>query len=825
MYSPWYVLRATSASVVIALALVAHTPLPAAAQQPPAATNPLPTNTLVIVTRDAATGLPLEGVQAVRVVQGTESRVIGRSGPDGRLIIGAGVLRSHGAPEAALLLQRIGYAPRHLTAAEIASMIARAEGAGIGAELHLTPRPAMLSAIAIQAEERNQLAVGTALAMATTEREAIVERSATSLAESLEAVEGVTTSRVGAWGSKLSVRGLGGERLAFMVDGSRVNRACTFGMDQGLATMDPATVERVELLAGPGSTLYGSGNVGGVVNVVTRNPALDLEDGRVGGEVRAGASSAIPGGNIGGGLWMRRGRLDASLSVDGQHYGDYRTPVARVEGSSFHSGTADLKVGYALTQAQRMAVQLTNYSGRDIGWPSMAGGLIPREDRRVAAADWAWQRGQGIVDAMSARAYVQRLDHHMLMDMVMPMSGGMDGGGMHGAMAGMAAGMTDGMTMRSTTDARSYSTTSGGRAQLRLRPTTSTHVDAGVEAVQWKAEGTRWITTSTSGGMGGDGTPSTSTYHSWPNVRILDLGVFAQGEHQLTDRATVSAGARADHITKRAHDWSPASQTLATGNVGARIALDHGFAVRSSVGLGYRVPDPTELFGIVARPDGYVYRGNPDLRTERGRTVEAGVTWNGALHALMIHDAELSVTAFRNDLSGLISPALATSDSVGGLPVREYVNIQDARITGLTSAATLHIAPALRLRGSSTYARGVNLQGNTSLAAVAPLTGSVALRFAPDATAGILPAIVARRGWLEVEGRAAARQDRIAAGAGEMITPGWGSVAIRGGLDVAGASLAVSVDNILDRTFREHLDPAGLLRPGRNFSIRVTRAF
>lgn len=796
--------RRLPASIVAATVLLGSVAAPASGQQeqPPAT----PRAAVILIVRDAATGLPLDVVQVVRRVPGAPAVVIARTDDGGRVIIPSSQLASaQAAPEAVtLVVQRIGYVPRELTARELLDHAAR--HAAAEHDVLMVPRPALLSTISVEAAAPNQLATGTALAVVTADRAAVTERPASSLAESLDGVEGVTTSRVGAWGSKLSVRGLGGERLAFMVDGARVNRACTFGMDQGLATVDPANVERVEILAGPGSTLYGSGNVGGVVNVVTRNPALAAPDGAVAGEIRLGASSAVPGGTAGLGIWTRRGRFDVAVQADAQRYGDYRTPVATVAGSSFRAGTLDLKAGYALTTAQRLAVQYTEYQARDIGWPSMAGGSIPKEGRRTVALDWGWQRGRGLLDAVSARAYVQRLDHHMVMEMVMPMDGD------------HASPMTS-APMHSVTEARSYSTTSGARAQLRLRPDGRTHVDAGVEAVQWGAEGTRWATRT----MGDHA--ATTTYHAWPRVRILDVGLFAQGERVVTDRLTISAGARGDHIAKRAAGWSPAGEVVATGNVGARVELGGGFGARTSAGLGYRVPDPTELFGTAARPDGYVYRGNPELAAETGRTVEAGLTWDGALHALMVHEANVSVTVFRNELDDVITPALVTGDSLAGQPVREYVNVARARLTGLTTSLAAGLAPAFALRGSATYVRGEDRTTGRPLAAVAPLTGSLALRVAPDETAGVLPWMARSRGWLEVEGRAAARQTRPAASAGELETPGWGVLALRGGLTIGSTAVSLSVDNVLNRTYREHLDPVSLLRPGRNVAVRLTRAF
>lgn len=772
------------------------------AQQPVGVADQARPERVTLIVRDAATGLPLDAVQVVRTIAGTASEVIARADASGRVILTVSTL-TPGDASVAIAFSRIGYASRTVTVEELLSHAS--EHAVETHDFLLTPRPTLLSAISVEVAAPNQLATGTALTVSTVGHEDLRQRAMTSMAETVEGMEGVTTSRTGAWGSKLTVRGLGGERLAFMVDGARVNRACTFGMDQGLATVDPANVERVEVLAGPGSTLYGSGNVGGVVNVVTRNPALAAPDGEVGGEFRVGASSAIPGGTLGMGAWTRRGRFDVALQLDVQRYGDYSTPAERVEGSSFRAGTLDLKAGYELSSAQRLAFQYTEYAARDIGWPSMAGGSIPLEGRRGFALDWGWQRGQGLIDAASMRAYVQRLDHHMLMDMVMPMEG----------MGGMP------MMMRSTTDARSYSTTSGARAQLRLRPDGDTHVDAGVEAVRWSAEGTRWVSRGAVSAM----EPVTTVYHTWPDVRILDLGVFAQGERAFGNRLTISGGARADRIEKRADGWSPASDLVATGNLGTRLTVGGGFGLRASAGLGYRVPDPTELFGTVARPDGFVYRGNPELTTETGRTVEAGFTWDGAFHAIGVHEASVGVTAFRNDLSGLIMPMLVADAVPDDMPVREYVNVAEARLSGITTSLLADISPALRLRGSATYTRGEDHTTGVHLAAVPPLTGSLALRLAPNEMAGVLPRMTAARAWVEVEGRAAARQDRAATGSGEEATSGWVVATLRAGTDIAGTSVSMSVDNLFDRAYREHLDPISLLRPGRNFSLRLMRGF
>jgi hemoglobin/transferrin/lactoferrin receptor protein len=721
------------------------------------------------VVRDAATG---EALPAVQVTAGRTGVLTDR---EGRFVIQVQ------ADTATVRFQRIGYTPSETRAGEFAGSVL------------LRSAPVLMDAIVAEAHRGHDLAVGTALAVGSVEGDEMRNRAAPSVAEAMFGLEGFSVSRTGAWGARPVLRGMGGERLAIMVDGSRVNRACTFGMDQGLATIDPWTVERIEVLTGPGSTLYGSGNLGGVINVVTRR---GTEDRPVSGELRSGASSGVPGGSVGGSLWLRGDRWDASFALDGSHYGDYRAPSGTVDGSGFSQATGDVKVAYAPSLSQRLQVQAQIYEGRDIGWPAMGGGegLIPEESRHSYSIDYGWQRGRGVLDAVSARAFRQRLDHHMEMTMVMP-AAGMGGGGMDGG--GMGGG-----TMTSHTDARSFSTTSGARIQGRLMPGGQTHLDVGVEATEWAAEATRWLEQTMMGNA------TTTELRTWPDVKIRDLGAFAQGELGLSDAVTMSAGARLDRVTRRAEDRESTAEWVSTGNVGVRADLGRGFGARGSLGVGYRIPDPTELFGIAIRPDGFLYQGNPQLRTETGRNGEIALDYAASAY-------RMSVTGFRNELRDLISPVLSAQQGMGGRGVRVYENIDRARLVGVSTQGEWAVSELVNLVGTATHTRGTDLRRGEALAAVPPLEGSGAVTFTP----------VRGVNWVTVEGRAAARQSRVAESSGEVETPGFGVVNLRTGFSLAGTNVVAGVENLLDHEYRSHLDIGSLYQPGRNFFVRVQRSF
>ena len=116
------------------------------------------------------------------------------------------------------------------------------------------------------------------------------------------------------------LRGLKGSQVLHLVDGMRLNNAFfRSAPNQYLALVDPYSVARTEVVRGPASTLYGADAMGGVVQVLTREPAYrgsewDTESGVLAGvdsaEARANDTRALPrrscrvrirrGGNLAG---------------------------------------------------------------------------------------------------------------------------------------------------------------------------------------------------------------------------------------------------------------------------------------------------------------------------------------------------------------------------------------------------------------------------------------------------------------------------------------------------------------------------------------------
>jgi hemoglobin/transferrin/lactoferrin receptor protein len=738
--------RRCGALLAAALLPLSFVPGPAAGQE----------STVTGQVLDAHTGSP---VQAVTVLAGDRHT---STDQDGRFTL------TLASPASELRFTRLGY--EDATAFATAAVL----------RVLLRPLPVLMETLYARAPRGELLATGTALAVNHIAREALASSAGTGLAETLDGTEGVSVSRVGSWGSRAVLRGLTDERVAVLIDGNRVSRACTFGMDQGLATVDPATVERVEILSGPGSALYGSGNLGGVINVVTRRPAL--EDGAVAGEVRLRGSTAVPGGGLGVSLDGRVGAFVLGASVDGADFGDYESAAGIVEGSAYRQLTSDLKADWLPGSNHRLSFKGQHYAGRDIGWPMQGGAEIPEESRTSLSVDWGWQRGGAVLDGVSARAYYQKLDHHMVMSMIMPGMGG--------------------MPMTSLTDAISYSETSGARAQLRLYPASGLQLETGLEVTHLLAEGTRWTERQM-----GSAPAQEISFRAWPGVRLVDVGAFSQGEMELSPALSLTTGVRLDRVRREADTGRTVEEWIPTGNAGLRAAAPGGLSFRASLGAGYRTPDPMELYGLALKPDGFVYRGNAELDTERSLNAEVAVSLaRGPISA--------TITGFHNRLEDLVVFSLA-GDSVVGRPVREYRNLGASRINGLSGRASATLGGGFSFAGNATWVRGHDVATGDPVPTMPPLEGGVSLKREFD---GALR-------WIEAEWTGAARQERLSDRAGELATPGWAVTHLRAVLDVAGADLTVGVENLFDHLYRAHLDPRSLHRPGRNLFLSLSRSF
>lgn len=188
----------------------------------------------------------------------------------------------------------------------------------------------------------------------------------------------------------LSIRGGSFEQILVLVDGVPVNDRQTGHFHLDLAVPLDA-VERIEVLRGPASAVYGSSAVGGVVNIVTRRGASEL-----GARVQGGSFGTFAlGGNAAVARDAFSARIDADTDrSDGHRDGtDYRTTQARL--------ALDAPVGPGSLHAA------AGYAARDFGASEFYAPFDSYEETRTATASLAW-RGQPAVVVIEPRLSFRR---------------------------------------------------------------------------------------------------------------------------------------------------------------------------------------------------------------------------------------------------------------------------------------------------------------------------------------------------------------------------------------------------------------------------------
>lgn len=170
----------------------------------------------------------------------------------------------------------------------VASVSVRA-GALATVEIHLTPLyhlDEVVVSAGPAATQRSDLYQATEV---LTGRDLAVQVAGT-LGETLEGEAGVSATAFGAGASRPVIRGLGGDRVRVLEGGVDVGDASNTSPDHAVS-LEPGMAERIEVIRGPATLLYGASAIGGVVNVLDNRVPTEMPSGAVAGHLSGTAGS------------------------------------------------------------------------------------------------------------------------------------------------------------------------------------------------------------------------------------------------------------------------------------------------------------------------------------------------------------------------------------------------------------------------------------------------------------------------------------------------------------------------------------------------------
>jgi outer membrane receptor for ferrienterochelin and colicins len=191
-------------------------------------------------------------VAAAEVLDAATGRLLAVTDSDG-------VFRVASAP-ARLRIRRLGFAPREVPV-----------GAEGSVTVALRPLPIALEAVVVTAARREQKLKDAVPETQLLTREQIEQTGASNLGDAVTQSAGMQLEGGVPSGAGVYLQGLGSQRVLVLMDGQPVVGRLNGNLD--LSRLPSSLIERVEVVRGPQSTLYGSDAMGGVINVITRRPA------------------------------------------------------------------------------------------------------------------------------------------------------------------------------------------------------------------------------------------------------------------------------------------------------------------------------------------------------------------------------------------------------------------------------------------------------------------------------------------------------------------------------------------------------------------------
>ncbi|MEZ5344746.1 MAG: TonB-dependent receptor [Pyrinomonadaceae bacterium] len=219
-------------------------------------------------------------------------------------------------------------------------VLAAGASGGVDFRLSLTALKEEVTVTASGSEESVFESFQSVEAIGTTR---IREQANTALGEMLEREAGISKRSFGPGTSRPSIRGFEGDRVLILQDGIRNGSLGSQSGDHG-EPVDALNLERLEVIKGPATLLYGSNAIGGVVNAVSGDEN-DAHPGLRGYFTGLGGTVNRQGG-VGGGVEYGFGKFLLTAAGSTLREGDFETPLGRVPNSAAKSYGGTTSFGY-----------------------------------------------------------------------------------------------------------------------------------------------------------------------------------------------------------------------------------------------------------------------------------------------------------------------------------------------------------------------------------------------------------------------------------------------------------------------------------------------
>jgi iron complex outermembrane receptor protein len=689
-------------------------------------------------------------------------------------------------------------------------------------ELRLEPTYIELQEVVVRDQRSGIAQKEHSLNIAAVNREYLSEQPGMTLMQSLQRMPGVQAMNIGTGISKPVIRGMSFNRV-IVAENNIKQQGQQWGSDHGLE-IDPYGVERVEVIKGPATLLFGSDGIGGAINI--RPPVIPQENTLQAEAIVTGKSNNDLIGTSVMSALNRNGnffRVRASL----QNYADYRVPA-----DSF------IYNNWIIPLAES---RLKNTSGNDNSLAITAGIRRKWGISTITASNYSQKAGffpgaHGVPNpsALAIAGNPRRTEYPMQKVNHLKL-----------------------LWNSNIVLGKNWLEFDFGFQQNHRQELNPPHVHGAGPLPEGNTELELWLNTFSANiklhqnislnnvmvyGFSSNYQENKKGGYNFllPDFRAADAGLFLINQRNLSSNFFFNAGLRADiamvdiagyeeavwsdsqtisHYQTRSPEFSK-SYINATANAGISWLFGEGWNLKTNLGSSYRTPNPIELSANGIHHGSFRHeKGDTSLRPERALQLDMGLIYN---RTELYFALSPFVNYFTNYL--FLNPSGVFSTLPGGGQIYRF---EQARALHLGSEAYLdwHLTHKLHTSFGAEIIWAQNLDDNYPLPFIPPSTLSMELSYHVDKIGNKIG-----KTKLLASVRSSAAQNRVARN--EPATGGYTLVNLGLSTKLIVKGFAVELDfhvqNIFDVLYQNHLSfyrKLELPEPGRNFSLTLRFPF
>ena len=557
----------------------------------------------------------------------------------------------------------------------------------------------------------------TAKPVSVINRQKIEEKAPNNIADLLKEMPGFDVNGVGANQSRPVIRGFRGQRILLMEDGMRMNnsrRQQDFGEIPAL--IDVSGVDRVEVVRGPSSVLYGSDAIGGVLNIITKIPDYEPGTSEIHGNLGYRFSSADKqnkgSANINGNI----GKLGFMVNGNYRQSKDYIAPAGTFGGIEFtddvtvtdtgvKDGSINFLLSYNLSKQNQVSFKYQYYHAEDAGFgltePELFGSSSTRIQiqyplQKVQKYTFKYENRRldfALADHVSFTGYHLRNKRDLEMNIFVPFN------------IPYLPGAGVSLLSENFTDVK----TLGFR--LEFNKAFKNHlITYGTDLF---ADNTINSDTSTTQLVGfGPPSPTVDTTPQVPNARYRSLGVFIQDDIALFSRTSLTLGLRYQNVNARTKETpglegeplvDSTDQTV-VGTANLTYGVTDHLRLVFSVGRGFRSPNLIERFFHGTTPEGSGFQiRNTDLKAETSLNFDIGFKYRN-------RNLYLETFYFNNVVrDGIRVVGTGNMNEETGMPEYQNVNVDKLRMQGVEVLGKFYLNFGLSLTANFTHFKSKDL--------------------------------------------------------------------------------------------------------------------